>query len=95
MNPLLQSALASIARAILIGSSGFLVQRGIWSQSAAETYMTALSLFVVGLGWSLWEKYKSRIKFLTALESPVGTTEAKVNSVIALGGGASVKGGSA
>lgn len=40
------------------------------------------------LAWSLWAKYRSRIKFLTALEAPSGSTEAGVNTTVERGMGA-------
>lgn len=40
------------------------------------------------LAWGLWAKYRSRIKFLTALEAPIGATEATVNRKIDQGRGA-------
>lgn len=86
MNPLLQDAIGSILRFFLAGAATWLVQHGIWSSTAAETYVGAASLALVSLGWSLVNKYKSRLKLLTALTMPVGTTEQDVTDHIAAGG---------
>lgn len=43
------------------------------------------------LAWGLWAKYRSRIKFMTALEVPAGSTEHQVERRIANGAGAPLK----
>ncbi len=88
MNPLLQAALGSILRWMLSIGAGYLVEHGIWSQSEASTYVAGAALAALSLGWSLWAKYHSRIKFLTALEAPAGSTESDVTATIAAGLGA-------
>jgi hypothetical protein len=88
MNPLVQAALGSILRAVLAGLAGWFVNRGIWTADAANEYLTAAALAILTLGWALWTKYKDRIKFLTALEAPVGTSEAKVDKKVSEGLGA-------
>lgn len=75
MNPVLSAALGSILRWGLAFLAGYLVKAGIWSGAEAETYLTAAVLGLLGLGWSLWQKYHDRIKFLAALDAPSGTTE--------------------
>lgn len=75
MNPLLVDALGSILRWLLALVAGHLVQRGIWTQADAATYVAAASVALLSLGWSLWSKYRSRLKLLTALASPVRTCE--------------------
>jgi hypothetical protein len=90
MNPLLVEALASIFRWGLALLAGYLVKAGIWDASAAETYVAAAAIALVNLGWSLWQKYRSRIAFLTALDMRSGSTESDVKAVIAAGGGASL-----
>jgi hypothetical protein len=90
MNPLLAAALGSILRAALAGAAGYLVNQGIWTADAADQYLAAAVLAILTVAWSLWVKYKDRIKFLTALESPAGTTEAKVDATIKTGMGATL-----
>lgn len=91
MNPLLASALGSIVRAMLIFCAGWLVNHGIWTQADAETYAAAASLAIVSVGWSIFQKYKSRVSFLTALQAPQNTSEATVKRWVDSGLGASVK----
>lgn len=85
MPPLLQAALTAILRQALTLGAGYLVSRGIWTQEEMKTYVGALVLFALSFGWSLWGKYRSRLSFLTALES---TTENEVKAKIATGTGA-------
>ena len=85
MNPILQAALGSILRWALALLAGYLVKAGIWTGSAAETYVAAATLALLALGWSLWQKYHSRIRFLTALAMPLGATENDVKYQVATG----------
>jgi hypothetical protein len=80
MNPLAQAALGSILRWVLTLAAGYLVKAGIWTGSEAETYVTAAALAGLGLGWSLWKNYHGRLKFLTALMMPEGSTENDVKA---------------
>lgn len=85
MNPLLAEALGSILRSLLKIGAGYLVARGVWSQADATTYVAAAALALVGLGWSYWTTYASRLKLVTAL-SIGGQTEAHVAQAIAANG---------
>jgi hypothetical protein len=90
MNPLFQAALASILRAALMLGAGWLVEHNVWTSGNADLYVTAAAMFLVSYGWSLWTAYRSRIKFLTALEAPAGATEAHVDAKINSGLGATL-----
>ena len=85
MNTLIQQALGAIIRWFLAWLSGYLVTAGIWKGEDAEKYVAAATLGILALGWSLWQKYKSRSKFLTALMLPPGSTENDVKAHIASG----------
>jgi hypothetical protein len=82
MNPILSAALGSILRWVLALAAGYLVKAGIWTGSDAETYVAAGSMAALGLGLSIWNKYHSRIKLLTALEL-AGATEHEVKALMA------------
>lgn len=90
MNPLLAAALGSIIRWGLAFLVGYIVRKGIWTPDEAAYYVSAASLTIVGLLWSLWTNYKGRVKFLTALHAPPGTSEQDVKNQIADGLGVSV-----
>lgn len=85
MNPLLKEALGSILRTLFAGAAGWFVSHGIWTQTQATSYVEALALVILALGWSFWAKYRSRIKFLTALTMTPGATESDVTAHIAAG----------
>lgn len=86
MNPILASALGAILRWLLAFGAGVLVEHGIWTQEDAATYVAGAAVALLALGWSLWNKYRGRVKLLTALAMPKGTTEATVVKHIASGG---------
>lgn len=85
MNPIASAALGSILRWLLALGSGWLVTKGIWTEAEATTYITAAALGILSLGWSLWQKYKSRKTVLTALMMPQGKTEDDVTDFIKQG----------
>lgn len=80
MNPVLAAALGAILRWALAFLAGYLVNAGVWKPDEAETYVAAAVLGLLGLGWSLFQKYKARIKFLAALNAPAGTSEATLDT---------------
>lgn len=80
MNPILQAALASILRWALAIGAGFLVKAGIWTEGDAANYVAAGALALLALAWSLYHKYKTRSKILTALTMPEGSTEDELNT---------------
>jgi len=90
MNPILQAALGSIARWALAIFAGWLVKAGIWTESEATSYIAAGALAIVALGWSFYQKYKSRITFLSALTLPEGATENQAKKVVENGEAPSV-----
>ena len=75
MNPILQAALGSILRYGLMILATFLVKHGVWTASAAERYVEAAVVALLALGWSWWKIHGNRIKVLTALTMPQGSTE--------------------
>lgn len=85
MNPLASEAVASILRSILKIAAGYLVAKGVWTGGDAATYVSAAALALVGLGWSYWTTYASRLKLLTALTLPTPKTEAQLTDHIAAG----------
>ena len=87
MNPMVQAALGAIIRWGLTFLAGYLVRYGVWSSGESEAYVAAASIAGATLIWSLWQKYKTRLKFLTALDMPAGTSEKKVDDRIKSGGG--------
>lgn len=83
---LLLEALGSIVRWLLAFGAGYLVSHGVWTQAAADQYITAASaaaaMALVSLGWSLWQKYSTHLKVLTALSMPAGSSVEQLKSRI-------------
>lgn len=91
MNLLLE-ALGSIARWLLAGLMGYFVAHGVFSQAAADNYTHALAgalaAGAVSLGWSLWQKYSAKLKILTALSMPAGSSVEQLQQKVDSGMGA-------
>jgi hypothetical protein len=81
MNPLLQDFIGTILRKALTSVAVFLVTYGWITPEQSEAYVAGLVLFLLGLGWSLWQKYKERLWFLTAIIAPANSTEAEVKAL--------------
>ena len=92
MNPLLREALGAIVRWVLAIGAGYVVKAGIWSEGDALAYTSAAALALVALGWSVWQKYKSRQTLVTALASSTPMTETLAKRRVALGLAPSVTG---
>lgn len=75
MNPILSEAIGSIVRWALAIGAGYIVTAGIWSPEDATKYVAAGALAIIALGWSLWQKYSSRVTLLTALGAGTPLTE--------------------
>lgn len=83
MNPLASEALGAILRWALTGLAGWFVSHGIWTADDAAKYVAAAAIGILTLGWSLWAKYRNRLKLVTALSEPAGATEHDVEYRIA------------
>ncbi len=97
MNPVVLEFLAVILRWALASIGSMLVARHVLTPDQSERFAQAfahdLALAAVplaGLAWALWAKYRSRIKFLTALDARPGTTEREVKETIKNGMGATL-----
>jgi membrane-associated phospholipid phosphatase len=97
MGVLIESIVASLVRHALAGLSVYLVTHHLLTADQSDAFTKSLiehllmyAPAVVAIGWSVWQKYGSRVKFLTALELPPGS-EAQVERAIARGLAASLK----
>ena len=88
MAQLLLIMLGALLRMLLLAAFGALIQRGVWTEGQVEQLAVGLAGFLVVAGYALWNHYKNRLKFLTALETPAGTTEADVLAKVKAGLGA-------
>jgi hypothetical protein len=92
MYQLIVIMLGSLLRMLLLAASGALIERGVWTTGQVEQIAAGVAGFVVVGAYALWNHYKNRIKFMTALETPPGTTEANVDATIKAGLGATITG---
>lgn len=83
MNPLLSSAIGSILRHFLTIGAGYFVAKGIWTAEEATGYVAGLALALIGIGWSLYQKYRAEVKVETALEMPQGTSMQALDVAVA------------
>lgn len=82
LNPILIKALGSLIRAALMLAVPFFVSRGIWTPDEGTATMAAIAAAAAALLLSLFEKYRSQKKLVTALSMPVGSTQKEVEEVI-------------
>lgn len=98
MSPLLGEFLGAVIRWALSAVFGYLTlkkiitaDQGARFTDGAVSYLLSkgpmLAMALAPLAWSLIAKYRTRIKFLTALEMPAGATEADVKKEIKQFGG--------
>jgi hypothetical protein len=78
MNPLVQDFLLTLLRKAMTIGATYLVTTGWLDAGDEHKYVEGFALLIVSVGWSLWSKYKDRINFLAALQSPAGTPESVV-----------------
>lgn len=90
MNPLYIAIIGTWVRAGLLLVSVYLVQHHIVTAQQSESLTTMWfdqiinSLpAVIALAMSMWDKYHTRVKFLTAIMPSSGNTEAKVDAYMA------------
>ena len=73
MNPIFAAAVGSILRHVLTMGATYLVAKGVWSETDATTYVAAGAMALLGLGWALWQKYRTHLTILDALDLPAGS----------------------
>lgn len=83
MNPLFGEILGSFIRWALAIVGGWLVQQGIWTAEDATKWITGLTLTLVALAWSAWQKYGNRLKIVKALSTPGVMSEKSLEAAIA------------
>jgi len=82
MNPLLQAQLASLVRSLLWVVATLVLPKGLLTGTKAEGVMEAASFAIVSLAWSYWKNHANRVKVVTALAMPGGSTEHELNAQI-------------
>jgi len=83
MPELLKAAIGSLIRWALTGIFGWLVAKGAFTEGQAGELLLAIGAGAAALLWSLYQKYRDKLKFFTALEV---STSQKVDESIARNG---------
>lgn len=91
MNPMLREFLGAVLRWSLQGIFTSMVTKGILTPEQGEYMLIGLVGSLCTLFWILWVKYSQRLKILTALAAPKGTTERTLEQKIRIGDVPSVK----
>lgn len=79
MNPFYARVIGSLVRAALVAAGGASLSSDQVDDAAGA------AMILVGIGWSLYEKYNARLTVLTALASPIPMTEAAAKVKVADG----------
>lgn len=72
---LLKSILGTFLRAVLASVGGWLIAKGYVTEADWNSLLTGGIMALAAVLWGVWQKYKSRLTFLAALELPVGSSE--------------------
>lgn len=79
-----------ILRSVIMMAAGWLVAHGLLPQGNLEEWVAAVVLVVLGVLWSLYQKYVAQRLLTTALNLPPGATVPEVKAIIADGKGPTV-----
>lgn len=83
LNPIIKKSLGSVIRAVLMLAVPYMVSQGIWTTDQGTEMMTGIAAALAALVWSLYEKYHSQKKLVTALAAPAGTSQQAVEVLMA------------
>lgn len=87
MGTVIRSVLTGLLRYVLFAVSAWAVNKGIATQEEVELLISGLAGLLLVFGSLVWVKYRDRVKLLTALQLPRGSSERDVDHEIAAGGG--------
>ena len=84
-NPIKEMVLG-IVRHLLTIAGGVLIKDGLAVPGAFSPELIAgLAAALVGVGWSIYQKYHGRQKLLTAQVTPAGKTEREIEAIVNAG----------
>ncbi len=72
---LLKSILGTFLRAVLASVGGWLIAKGYVTEADWNSLLTGGIMALAAVLWGIWQKYKSRLTFLAALDLPAGSSE--------------------
>lgn len=82
VNPFFQQVIGSLVRAVLMGASVWAVQHGIFTDNEAGKIIEAATMAIVGLLWSVSQKFTDRQKLNVALTTPAALSEQELEELI-------------
>ena len=85
MNPFLNEIFGAVIRTGVAFVLGWLASQMLITADQATDWTASLTGAILILLWSVWSKYKSRQKLLTAMASPAGVTEHRVEATVSAG----------
>jgi hypothetical protein len=74
MNPLVQQLLGAILRWLFTFAGAWMVEHGILTADEMPQLVTGLALLTISLGWSLWQKHRSKRELFTLAAMRAGST---------------------
>lgn len=83
MNPLWKPLALSFVRKLVTIAATALVTNGWMDPSASDEVIAGVSLLIVSVVWSAWDRYRERAAFTAALESAPGTPVERVLALAA------------
>lgn len=85
MGTILQSILGGLLRYVLAGVISWMITNGIANEEQVTQLLAGLTGALILLGWMAFNKIRGRVKLLTALAVPKGTTVAHLETLIGRG----------
>ncbi len=85
MGPLMMSILGGLLRYALAGVITWLISNGIATPEQTAELITGIAGGLALLVWMIWRKYRDRVRLLTGLAAPKGTSVDKLKDMIARG----------
>lgn len=86
MPEIVKSWIGSIVRTAITTASTYLISKKILTPDQANGMLDSMTLaisgFIAAFLWSLWQKYRSKLRFFTALELPANASTATVDEVV-------------
>lgn len=80
---LIQPIVYGLLRALLASLGGLLVSRGIMDEGTATGFVGGLLVLAMVMISSVWSKFTAQQREEVALEMPAGSSQEKLNDVIA------------
>ena len=89
--PFVQQVLGVLTRALIIWAAGYLAAHGLTISDDQTTQIVAWATpLLAALAWSIYQKYRGRLKLLTAQVTPAGKSEAQIDAIVDAGNAPSV-----